>query len=71
VVDESSLASPISAREREVLALVAAGLSNREIAEQLIVAPNTVKAHVRHLGTKLGASSRTQLLARARDLGLL
>jgi len=69
--DQGSEASPISAREREVLVLVAEGLSNREIAERLIVAPNTVKAHVRHLGTKLGASSRTQLLARAREAGLL
>jgi LuxR family maltose regulon positive regulatory protein len=70
-LDEGSLSSPISAREREVLVLVAAGMSNREIADKLIVAPNTVKAHVRHLGTKLGASSRTQLLARAREAGLL
>ena len=71
LVDEGSETSPISAREREVLLLVAEGLSNREIADRLIVAPNTVKAHVRHLGTKLGASSRTQLLARAREAGLL
>lgn len=70
-LDVGESVSPISAREREVLVLVAAGLSNREIADRLIVAPNTVKAHVRHLGTKLGASSRTQLLARAREAGLL
>jgi LuxR family transcriptional regulator, maltose regulon positive regulatory protein len=61
----------VSAREREVLVLIAQGLSNREIADRLVVTPNTVKAHVRHLGTKLGASSRTQLLARARESGLL
>jgi LuxR family maltose regulon positive regulatory protein len=66
-----SRSSLISAREQEVLILVAEGLSNREIAQRLIVAPNTVKAHVRHLCTRLGASSRTQLLARARQSGLL
>jgi len=71
VLDRPAKRSAISAREQEVLELVAEGLSNREIAERLVVAPNTVKAHVRHLGTKLGASSRTQLLARARQSELL
>jgi len=70
-LDTRAKPSPVSAREQEVLVLVAEGLSNREIADRLVVTPNTVKAHVRHLGTKLGASSRTQLLARARSSGLL
>jgi DNA-binding NarL/FixJ family response regulator len=70
-LDARAKPSPVSAREQEVLVLVAEGLSNREIADRLVVTPNTVKAHVRHLGTKLGASSRTQLLARARKSGLL
>jgi LuxR family transcriptional regulator, maltose regulon positive regulatory protein len=63
--------APVSAREREVLALLAEGLGTRQIAERLIVAPNTVKAHVHHLGTKLGASGRLQLVARAREAGLV
>ena len=67
----TSTSGGLTAREREIAGLMADRLSNREIAERLIVAPNTVKAHVRHLGTKLGASSRTQLLARAREAGLL
>jgi LuxR family transcriptional regulator, maltose regulon positive regulatory protein len=66
-----AVASLVSAREQEVLVLLAEGLSNREIAQRLIVTTNTVKAHVRHLGTKLGSHSRTQLLARARLSGLL
>jgi LuxR family maltose regulon positive regulatory protein len=65
------LPEPPSEREREVLGLLAEGLSNRAIAERLVIAENTVKAHVHHLGGKLGATSRTQVLARARELGLL
>jgi LuxR family maltose regulon positive regulatory protein len=67
----SPLPEPPSEREREVLGLLAEGLSNREIAERLIIAEGTVKAHLHHLGGKLGGSSRTQVLARARELGLL
>ncbi len=70
-LERSSSGSLVSAREQEVLVLVAQGLSNRDIAERLVVTPNTVKAHLRHLGTKLGTSSRTQLLAAARQSGLL
>jgi LuxR family maltose regulon positive regulatory protein len=70
-LERPAAAALVSAREQEVLVLVAQGLSNRDIAERLVVTPNTVKAHLRHLGTKLGTSSRTQLLARARQSGLL
>jgi LuxR family maltose regulon positive regulatory protein len=65
------LLEPLSARELEVLALVAAGHANREIAERLYITVDTVKRHVSHIFAKLGAASRTQAVARARDLGLL
>ena len=71
VTQRAALAIQLSARERDVLRLLDRGLSNREIAEQLVVAPNTIKTHLRNIGVKLAAGSRTQLLARARDEGLL
>jgi ATP/maltotriose-dependent transcriptional regulator MalT len=61
----------LSAREREVLALVASGLSDQEIAEQLIVSPHTVHRHVANIRTKLGRSTRTAAVAEAARLGLL
>jgi LuxR family transcriptional regulator, maltose regulon positive regulatory protein len=61
----------LSERELEVLRLLAAGKQNREIAEELVVAVNTVKNHVTHVLDKLGAANRTQATARARQLGLL
>jgi ATP/maltotriose-dependent transcriptional regulator MalT len=65
------LIEPLSDRELEVLRLVAAGLANAEIAEQLFLAVGTVKRHVFNLYGKLGANSRTSAVARARELGLL
>jgi LuxR family maltose regulon positive regulatory protein len=65
------LVEPLSARELEVLALVQAGLSNREIAERLVVTVATVKKHLENIHGKLGVHSRTQALARARALGLI
>ncbi|HTU94753.1 MAG TPA: alpha/beta fold hydrolase [Solirubrobacteraceae bacterium] len=62
---------PLSRREHEVLALVAAGLSDREIAEQLIVSPHTVHRHVANIRTKLGSGSRAAAVAEAARLGLL
>jgi LuxR family maltose regulon positive regulatory protein len=62
---------PLSEREIEVLRLIAAGLSNREIADQLVVAVSTVKTHINHIYRKLDASKRTQAVARARELNLL
>lgn len=66
-----SLAEPLSGRELEVLRLVARGLSNREISEQLFLAVITVKGHNRNIFRKLGAGRRTEAVARARELGLL
>ena len=60
----------ISPREMAVLAELAAGRSNKEIAARLNVSPNTVKTHVARLFAKLGASRRTEAIARARELGL-
>jgi two-component system, NarL family, response regulator LiaR len=50
----------LTPREREVLALLIEGLSNTEIAEQLVVSPSTIKSHVSHILAKLGVSSRTE-----------
>ena len=61
----------LSAREREVLALVAAGLSDQEIAEQLILSKHTVHRHVANIRHKLGRSSRTAAVAEAARLGLI
>jgi DNA-binding CsgD family transcriptional regulator/tetratricopeptide (TPR) repeat protein len=54
---------PLSAREFEVAQLVAAGLTNRQIAEQLVLAPKTISAHVTHILVKLGAARRTEIAA--------
>ena len=62
---------PLSQRELEVLRLIAAGLSNREIAEELVVAISTVKTHIRNIYGKLDVSSRTQALVKARELKLI
>jgi LuxR family maltose regulon positive regulatory protein len=67
----SPLIEPLTPRETEVLRLMAAGLSNRQIAEELIVAIGTVKAHLHHIYGKLGVRSRTEAAARARELHLL
>ena len=64
-------AEPLSARELEVLRLLAAGKSNQQIADELVVVRDTVKKHVGHILDKLGAANRTQAVARARALGLL
>ncbi len=70
-VARPSLIEPLSERELEVLRLVAAGLSNSQIAAQLIVTTGTIKTHINHIFGKLGVQSRTQSVARAREFGLL
>ncbi|MGH3519664.1 MAG: helix-turn-helix domain-containing protein, partial [Haloechinothrix sp.] len=59
---------PLSEREREVAELVAAGLSNREIAERLVVSIRTVEGHVYHVFTKLGVTDRAGLSALLRGV---
>jgi len=61
----------ITARELEILTLVARGLSNREIATQIFVSENTVKTHCARAFSKLGAARRTQAVQRGKELGLL
>ncbi len=65
------LPEPLSEREREILALVAAGLTNREIADRLALAEGTVKNYVTVILGKIGARDRTQAALRARELGLV
>ena len=61
----------MSARELQVLELVAAGCSNSDIAAELFVSDTTVKSHLAHIFTKLGVSSRTAAVSRARERGIL
>jgi len=65
------LLDPVSERELEVLHLIAAGLSNREIADKLFISLNTVKTHTKNINSKLAVNSRTKAVARAKELGLL
>ena len=65
------IVEPLTRRELEVLGMLAAGRSNRAIADQLVVTLDTVKKHVSHVLDKLGAANRTEAVARAQQLGLI
>jgi LuxR family maltose regulon positive regulatory protein len=65
------LIDPLTGRELEVLRLVAAGRSNQDIAQELVVTLDTVKKHVSHILSKLGGSNRTEAVTRARQLDLI
>jgi LuxR family transcriptional regulator, maltose regulon positive regulatory protein len=67
----TDLPEVLSERELEVLQLIAAGKSNRRIASELFVSVGTVKTHLNNLYRKLDAHSRTEAVARARELELL
>lgn len=63
--------TPLSAREQEVLALIAAGSTNREIAERLYLSPHTVKDHTSSIYSKLGVRNRAEAVKQAQRLGLM
>jgi ATP/maltotriose-dependent transcriptional regulator MalT len=60
----------LTARELEVVRLIAQGRSNTEIAAELFVSDATVKTHINHIFSKLGARDRSQVIIKARQLGL-
>jgi DNA-binding NarL/FixJ family response regulator len=60
----------LTARERDILGLIAQGHSNAKIASRLFVSPNTVRNHITHIFAKLQVADRTQAIARAREAGL-
>lgn len=70
VVDDRRVGATLTEREREVLALLSEGATNREIAAELYLSIDTVKTHVRKVFTKLGVGNRTQAAIIARDYGL-
>lgn len=65
------LPEQLSKREIEVLRLIESGMSNRRIAEELVISGSTIKTHINNLYSKLGVQSRTQAIVRARNLNLL
>src|SRR5215470_14689233 len=65
------IADQLTQRERKILRLVADGLSNQDIAGQLVISLDTVKWYLKQLYSKLGVNSRTQAIALARSTGLL
>jgi LuxR family maltose regulon positive regulatory protein len=67
----AGLIEQLTGRELEVLAMLAAGRSNQNIARSLVISLDTVKKHVSHLLAKLGAANRTEAVARGRDLRLI
>jgi LuxR family maltose regulon positive regulatory protein len=66
-----SLVEPLSEQERRVLRLIAAGLSNPEIAEELVISVNTVKTHVKNIYGKLSVNGREEARQAARHLKLI
>jgi LuxR family maltose regulon positive regulatory protein len=70
-IPDSEWVESLSERETEVLQLISEGLTNQEIASRLYLSLNTVKVHTRNINGKLGVTSRTKAVARARALGIL
>jgi DNA-binding NarL/FixJ family response regulator len=70
-VAKTELLTDLTEREREVLELIARGLSNQELSERLFIADNTVKTHVKRILSKLGARDRAQAIVMAYESGLI
>jgi len=70
-VPQQDLVEPLSERELEILAVLASGASNREIANQLYITEGTVKNHVTNILGKLGVRDRTQAALKAKEMGLI
>ena len=66
-----TLIEPLSSREHEILRVIAAGASNREIANTLFLAEGTVKNHITNILGKLAVRDRTQAVLKAKDVGLI
>jgi DNA-binding CsgD family transcriptional regulator len=64
----SRVSDPLTARERDVLAMISQGLSNKRVARALEISPETVKSHVKHIFLKLAVSTRTEAVFRALSL---
>jgi LuxR family maltose regulon positive regulatory protein len=69
--DKLSVAELLSTRERNIISLIARGQSNKEVARDLGISPETVKSHMKHIFEKLEVEKRTQAVARAQSLGLV
>jgi DNA-binding NarL/FixJ family response regulator len=68
---EKPYIQPLTPRELEVMGLLKLGLTNRQVAQRLVISIGTAKNHVEHIITKLGVSDRTQAVVRALELGIL
>jgi LuxR family maltose regulon positive regulatory protein len=66
-----AIADLLSARERNIIELISGGRSNKEIARDLGIAPETVKSHVKHIFAKLDVDKRIRAVARAQSLGIV
>jgi LuxR family maltose regulon positive regulatory protein len=66
----SAVTEPLSPRENDILRLIAEGLSNKEIARDLTITPETVKSHIKRIFIKLKVERRAQAVSRAQILGL-
>ena len=69
--DKQSLVDPLSERELEILTLIASGLKNKEIAEQLFISLNTVHYHTKNIYSKLDVNKRTLAVVKAKELNLI
>jgi len=70
-IPDQALVEPLSARELEVLKLLAKGCADKQIAETLVISPETVHKHLKNIYEKLDVHSRTEAVARARQLDLV